>query len=158
MILALVLLAAIAAGIFWYRQSLHNAAQTKKVAHSELAGRAGSPNGARRLPLKKALAHKLESSSDTEHKYHAVSILCKDGACSAAKEMARTRFLTQAAPVLPLPSCDAAHCHCAYAHHRDRRSEDDERRSVHGLQTELYPQTTGNERRQKRNRRKKIGV
>ena len=150
MILALVLLLAIAAGIFWYRQSL-----AKKPAQA-IAANKSNVNGARR-PLKKAVAHKVEGGAGDAHKYHAVSIICKDGACSAAKEMARTRFLTQAAPALPLPSCDAAHCHCAYAHHGDRRGGDDERRNMHGLQTELYPQTTGSERRKNRkNRRKKI--
>lgn len=154
MIWALVLLLAMAAGIFWYRQSLHSPAQSKKT-HLPSAAKTATANGARRSPLKKALAHPVAGSGDDAQKYRAVSIVCKEGACSAAKEMARTRFLTQAAPVLPLPSCDAAHCQCAYAHHHDRRIEDDERRSVHGLQTELYPQTTGNERRQKRDRRKK---
>jgi hypothetical protein len=154
MILALIVLVVVAAGIIGYRQSLQASAHTRKT-RAAIATKAGETNAMRRQPLKKALAHKVDVDSDTAHQHHAVSIICKDGACNAAKEMARTRFLTQAAPVLPLPSCDAAHCHCAYAHHRDRRSEDDERRSVHGLQTELYAQTSGNERRQKKNRRKK---
>ena len=59
--------------------------------------------------------------------YHAVSIRFAEGACAAAKGMTGRRFLSSAAPRLPLPECDAAVCECRFAHHKDRRSGKDRR-------------------------------
>lgn len=65
-------------------------------------------------------------------KFHAVSIRHEKNACAAAKELAGRRFLSGAAPQLPLPDCDAAECSCRFRHHDDRRSNKD-RRSPFGL-------------------------
>lgn len=59
--------------------------------------------------------------------YHAVSIKMSSSACQAAKDIAGQRFLSSVAPQLPLPDCDAAECHCRFAHHTDRRSGKDRR-------------------------------
>ena len=60
--------------------------------------------------------------------YHAVSIrMDAQHACDAAREMAGRRFLSNAAPRLPLPGCDALECRCRFAHHKDRRSGKDRR-------------------------------
>ena len=59
--------------------------------------------------------------------YHAVSIKFATNACQAAKEMEGRRFLSTAAPKLPLPDCDAAECSCRFVHHKDRRSGKDRR-------------------------------
>ena len=59
--------------------------------------------------------------------YHAVSIRFGKTACLAARELAGRRFLSSAAPRLPLPECDAAECDCRFRHHDDRRSGKDRR-------------------------------
>lgn len=59
--------------------------------------------------------------------YHAVSIKFGENACEAAKAMSGRRFLSSAAPRLPLPDCDVLECRCRFAHHEDRRSGKDRR-------------------------------
>ena len=59
--------------------------------------------------------------------YHAVSIKFDEKACNAARELFGRRFLASAAPRLPLADCDAAECHCRFAHHSDRRTGKDRR-------------------------------
>lgn len=66
---------------------------------------------------------KLDSTSP----FHAVSLKYSSDACDAAKAMTGRRFLSSAAPVLPLPECDALKCHCQFAHHSDRRTGNDRR-------------------------------
>ena len=48
-------------------------------------------------------------------------------ACTAAREMEGRRFLSSAAPRLPLPDCDVLDCGCKFAHHPDRRAKQDRR-------------------------------
>jgi hypothetical protein len=141
----------LAGGMFWYWHALPKHTPTKKNARvAEATGRS---------PVKKSLpAHAPASSSTANNsaanKYRAVSIQCPAEGCAAAKALDKKRFLTREAPVLPLKDCDQATCHCSYAHHADRRSVDDDRRSIHSLQTELYTRTAGQERRTRRGRRK----
>ena len=59
--------------------------------------------------------------------WHAVSIAYSHSACNAAKAMTGRRFLSSAAPQLPLPDCDAVECRCKFKHHDDRRSGRDRR-------------------------------
>lgn len=59
--------------------------------------------------------------------YHAVSIRFESNACKAAREMEGQRFLSSAAPRLPLPDCDALECRCRFVHHQDRRTGRDRR-------------------------------
>jgi hypothetical protein len=60
-------------------------------------------------------------------KFHAVSIRFAPNACAAAKNMEGRRFLSSAAPKIPLPECDATECKCRFKHHQDRRAGDDRR-------------------------------
>ena len=86
--------------------------------------------------------------------YHAVSIRFEANACSAAKEMAGRRFLSSAAPRLPLPGCEVLECRCRFAHHEDRR-KGKERRSP--FSAARYSDGTGSfkaERRERLDRRK----
>ena len=92
--------------------------------------------------------------SDTGTKFHAVSIRYGPGACEAARAMEGRRFLSNAAPKLPLPDCDASECRCRFKHHKDRRSGR-ERRNIWGQglgggATGQYPQ----EQRDGRDRRR----
>jgi len=50
--------------------------------------------------------------------------------CQAAKDLEDRRFLSGAAPRIPLPDCDAAECKCKFVHHKDRRSGEDRRNSL----------------------------
>jgi hypothetical protein len=59
--------------------------------------------------------------------YHAVAIKYSENACDAAKAMTGRRFLSSAAPRLPLPDCDYMDCRCVFAHHKDRRTNTERR-------------------------------
>ena len=59
--------------------------------------------------------------------YHAVSIKFDGNACAAAKAMEGRRFLSSAAPRLPLPDCKGLECRCHFIHHKDRRLRRDRR-------------------------------
>ena len=37
------------------------------------------------------------------------------------------RFLSTAAPLLPLPECEVLDCKCRFVHHKDRRASKDRR-------------------------------
>lgn len=61
--------------------------------------------------------------------YHAVSIEPGPRHCAAAESAQGRRFLSSAAPMLPLPECTAsATCQCRYTHHNDRRNSLRDRR------------------------------
>ena len=64
--------------------------------------------------------------------FHAVSIKYIAKSCEAAKAMDGKRFLSSAAPRLPLPDCDVAECRCKFVHHKDRRSSEDRRNPFQG--------------------------
>jgi hypothetical protein len=150
MTLAVVLLVMLAGGMFWYWQALPKQAPSKKNTREE--------DGKRKTPAKKSTPAQAPGSSSTAtdpaQKYRSVSIQCRDNACAAARELDGQRYLARTAPSLPLPKCDQAPCHCSYMHHTDRRTDNDDRRSVHSLQTELYTRTAEPERRTRRGRRK----
>lgn len=66
-----------------------------------------------------------------DSRFHAVSISFAGSACEAAKAMEGKRFLSSAAPRVPLPDCDVLQCKCRFIHHKDRR-DGDERRNSNG--------------------------
>ena len=76
-------------------------------------------------PAKKTRATSRVSEKSTA--YHAVSIKFASSACQAAKDLEGRRFLSSAAPRLPLPECDVLECKCRFVHHKDRRSGKDRR-------------------------------
>ena len=59
--------------------------------------------------------------------FHAVSIRFRSSACSAAKSLDGKRFLSSAAPRIPLTDCDVLECKCRFVHYSDRREGDDRR-------------------------------
>ena len=69
----------------------------------------------------------FQSVSQESTAFHAVSIKFTSNACKAARDMEGRRFLSTAAPRLPLPNCDVLECNCRFAHHGDRRSGKDRR-------------------------------
>lgn len=60
-------------------------------------------------------------------KFHAVSIKFVGSACEAVRKLEGKRFLSGAAPTLPLPDCDVDACKCRFIHHQDRRAGEDRR-------------------------------
>lgn len=68
-----------------------------------------------------------QQKSPASSKFHAVSIRFSGDACDAAKDMYGRRFLSGAAPKIPLPECDVLECKCRFVHHDDRRSGKDRR-------------------------------
>jgi len=62
--------------------------------------------------------------------YHAVSIETGARPCEEAKARDGRRFLSTAAPMLPLRGCTQATCQCRYIHHKDRRSARDRRNNL----------------------------
>ncbi|MDJ0905483.1 MAG: hypothetical protein QNI96_05645 [Woeseiaceae bacterium] len=76
-------------------------------------------------------AKKAESAaprvSQESTRFHAVSIRFESNACKAARAMEGRRFLSNAAPRLPLPECDVLECNCRFVHHKDRRTGRDRR-------------------------------
>ena len=81
-----------------------------------------------RRPKSEAPATETKSlTEDGSGKYHAVSIKYDANACEAAKAMSGRRFLSSAAPRLPLPECDVLECKGRFVHHKDRRTGKDRR-------------------------------
>jgi hypothetical protein len=89
----------------------------------------------------------------TTSKFHAVSIRPGPDACRAALGLAGQRFLSDAAPSIPLPSCEAENCRCRFVHFSDRRDGDD-RRSPFPAAIGIDTGTWRTEQRQSGDRRK----
>lgn len=70
---------------------------------------------------------KKSAGREVRGAYHAVAIKYSENACDAAKAMTGRRFLSTAAPRLPLPECDYMDCRCQFAHYDDRRTGRDRR-------------------------------
>jgi hypothetical protein len=84
--------------------------------------------------------------------FHAVSIKLGPNACGPAQEMTGKRFLSGAAPRIPLPDCNVLECKCRFVHHNDRRAGDD-RRSPFGQGLTGTTGTFQKEQRQRKGRR-----
>ena len=82
----------------------------------------------RRRHASKSMTDKpMASAGGATTAYHAVSIKYSDNACSAARDLEGRRFLSSAAPRLPLAECDVLECKCRFVHHKDRRAGKDRR-------------------------------
>jgi hypothetical protein len=105
------------------------------------------PASERRPAVEKSVA------AGSKNAFHAVSLKFASTACAAAKSLEGKRFLSGAAPRIPLPECDVPECKCRFVHHQDRRAGDD-RRSPFSAgftgETGRHPQ----EQRQQSDRRK----
>lgn len=89
----------------------------------------------------------------TTSKFHAVSIRPGPAACSAARALEGQRFLSDAAPSIPLPACDSRDCRCRFVHFDDRRAGED-RRSPYPATIGIETGTFRKEQRQSGDRRK----
>ncbi len=93
--------------------------------------RSRGPVEAQARPSVKRTQTDLESTGE----FHAVSIKYLSSACDAAREMDGKRYLSSAAPRLPLPDCDSLQCKCKFVHHKDRRDGEDRRNPYYGALT-----------------------
>lgn len=108
----------------------------------------------KRRATEKAIAgEKSIDLTATTSKFHAVSIRPGLEACDAARGLEGQRFLSEAAPPIPLPSCDSRNCQCRFVHFADRRSGDD-RRSPYPATIGIDTGTHRQEQRQAGDRRK----
>jgi len=80
---------------------------------------------------KKWPSERRQIPKQPDRKFHAVSLRFPSSACEGAKALGGQRFLSAAAPRLPLAECDVPNCKCRFVHHKDRRSGDD-RRDTYG--------------------------
>ncbi|MDX1405445.1 MAG: hypothetical protein R3192_12945 [Woeseiaceae bacterium] len=94
----------------------------------------------------------LTESQTTTSKFHAVSVQYAAGACDAARSIEGKRFLSSAAPRLPLPDCDARECKCRFMHHADRRSGVDRRGRIPANMIASARSYDGKERRYRERR------
>jgi len=92
-----------------------------------------------------------QQESRKRFRYQAVSIHpAIMEACPAAHALKGQRFLSNEAPLLPLPDCsNAPGCRCKYQHWDDRRQED-RRASFNGIGDQYH---AGEERRYRKDRR-----
>jgi len=86
--------------------------------------------------------------------YHAVAIKYSENACEAAKALTGRRFLSNAAPRLPLPDCDHLECRCRFTHFQDRRSGRDRRSPFAPSGTSGTTGSFQTERRERADRRR----
>ena len=94
----------------------------------------------------------LAATARLKHDFHAVSIRPGVFACQAARDLEGQRFLSGAAPRIPLPGCDASDCTCRFSHHADRRAGED-RRSLYRSSIGIDIKSPGVEKRSDRERR-----
>ena len=85
--------------------------------------------------------------------YDALAIKYSENACDAAKTMTGRRFLSSAAPRLPLPDCDLPECNCKFVHYDDRRVGPDRRSPFSQAGLTSATGTYERERREKTGRR-----
>ncbi len=101
----------------------------------------------------------VKAKSKVGH-YHCVELVLRYDACDVAMQQSGKRYLSDEAPMIPLPGCDQQNCRCRYRHHEDRRHE--ERRdpfSVSGIHTMFSEQNNrrlGGDRR--RNTYTKVAI
>lgn len=100
-------------------------------------------------PKKQLIAPAIKQ--DARSHYHCVEVSPGVSACEAAQSLRAIRYLSDEAPLLPVPGCNAQHCACNYVHYDDRREDD--RRNPYGIWASL-PSTPANERRSRTERRK----
>jgi len=104
---------------------------------------------------RQAQTRRASSENQAPQPYRCVAIRPGQEACPTVRNLAGRRFLTQAAPLLPLDDCTAAGCGCRYDHFADRREH--ERRRSHALMRGLTPHAGNTDHRSGRDRRKPAG-
>jgi hypothetical protein len=82
--------------------------------------------------------HHKPKHHHAQHPYHSVSVETQPDCCIAARKLAKKRFLSGEAPMLPLENCQASDCQCRYQHFNDRRDEEAGRRNDFGLGKDLF--------------------
>lgn len=83
--------------------------------------------GDQKKPASERPSPTRSASKAASSQFHAVSIKFSQSACETAKAMDGKRFLSSAAPRLPLPECDVLDCKCKFIHFKDRRDRENRR-------------------------------
>lgn len=95
--------------------------------------------------------------SKNQTRFQATKVVPGNDSCLAAQDLQGMLFLKNEgnAPTLPLAECtQVSSCHCKYDHRDDRRSDEDDRRTLSPLRSTLYLNTEADEKRsRKRGRR-----
>ncbi|MFZ2509225.1 MAG: hypothetical protein WAW79_12220 [Steroidobacteraceae bacterium] len=85
-------------------------------------------------------------------KYPAVAIITTGNCCSAVESLKGAKSLAVEAPMLPLKDCSMPQqCQCRFKKYADRRSDEDDRRSLGASERSIW--YSGEERRKPRSRR-----
>lgn len=108
-----------------------------------------------RLRRDKSEVAKKASSLGNGGAYRAVAIQYSENSCDAAKAMTGRRFLSTAAPRLPLPDCDYIDCRCQFANYDDRRTGQDRRTPFAAAGSSSATGSYERERRDKIERRRR---
>lgn len=105
--------------------------------------RGGKRPGDDRNPLRASAARSVDSGAN--YPFHAVSIKPGLLCCQRASKLRGIRFLSRAAPSIPLPQCEMGkECTCRFEKHNDRRRGGDRRLFGSEPDGRYY---SGNERR-----------
>ena len=105
--------------------------------------RNGKRAGDDRHPMRAAAARAVDSGAN--YPFHAVSIKPGLICCQRASKLRNIRFLSRAAPSIPLPACEMGkECTCRFEKHNDRRRGGDRRLFGSEPDGRYY---SGNERR-----------
>lgn len=76
--------------------------------------------------------------STLTHLFHGIEIVPGPHSCSAVRDLAKQRLLSEEAPLLPLAECAGTYrCSCKYRHFVDRRT-DTRRESDEGLPARVH--------------------
>lgn len=108
-----------------------------------------------RLAPKASAREKASKATSPGSPFRAVSIAPGPKPCAAVKALQGKFYLVELGdvPNLPLFGCDKSKCGCRYSHHADRRSSEEDRRTIAGIRTELHGQAGNGENRKNKGRR-----
>ena len=105
------------------------------------------------FPAKSKRATGAFGVSRANSEFHAVSIRPPVAGCVAVEAISEKRFLSAAAPSLPLDACTASSCNCRYVHHTDRRGFLENRRADQPVEEDFLGLIGGLNRRVAKGRR-----
>lgn len=98
----------------------------------------------------------VRTVADESNAYHCVEIDYSSDPCEAVKQLEGKRFLSDEAPMFPLPGCTSKACQCRYVHYDDRRARPDRRdpwATALGVKPIKDTVSEEDDRREKRGRR-----
>ncbi len=117
------------AGIFWVLIGIAAGLATGlvflRLRTGALLPEGGAETAARAAPAE--LRPTRTTAPSPARSFSGVTIEAGLHPCEAVRALDGQRFLSDAAPALPLPGCDSKRCGCRYRHHADRRDSENRR-------------------------------